>query len=87
MRRLADELALTGVSLIGHDIGAQIVYACLRTWPAGIRKAVLMNIVIPGIDPWLDVPYHDVTPAATTLPRCHYYLIFAADSCEQPSLN
>ena len=55
VRRLADELALTGVSLIGHDVGAQIVYACLRTWPAGIRKAVLMNIVIPGIDPWDEV--------------------------------
>jgi pimeloyl-ACP methyl ester carboxylesterase len=37
------------------DVGGQIVYAYLRAYPADLRRAVLMNIAIPAVDPWNDV--------------------------------
>lgn len=47
-------LDLRDVTLVGHDIGGQIVYAYLHEYQ-DLARAVLMNIVIPGIDPWADV--------------------------------
>jgi pimeloyl-ACP methyl ester carboxylesterase len=52
---LVDMLDLRGVTLVGHDVGAQIVYAYLHEYPNELAGAVLMNIVIPGVDPWSEV--------------------------------
>ncbi|MFT3867583.1 MAG: alpha/beta hydrolase [Nibricoccus sp.] len=49
---LIRSLGLRAVTLVGHDIGGQIVYACLRRCPEIFARAVLMNIVIPGLSPW-----------------------------------
>lgn len=48
-------LGLKNVTLVGHDIGGQIAYAALRVCPEAAARVVLMNIVIPGIDPWQEV--------------------------------
>lgn len=45
-------LELRDVTLVGHDIGGQIAYGCLRECPQAIARAVLMDIVVPGVDPW-----------------------------------
>jgi pimeloyl-ACP methyl ester carboxylesterase len=45
-------LGLENVVLVGHDIGGQVAYAYLRRYPAEIDRAVLMDIAIPGIEPW-----------------------------------
>ncbi len=50
-----DGLGLEGVTLVGHDIGGQIVYACLREFPAALRRAVIMDVAIPGVEPWDEV--------------------------------
>jgi pimeloyl-ACP methyl ester carboxylesterase len=48
-------LGLEGVALVGHDVGGQIVYAYLREYRAALRCAVIMNVAIPGVDPWDEV--------------------------------
>ncbi|MER7756711.1 alpha/beta hydrolase [Kitasatospora sp. NPDC097643] len=68
-RRLADgvhglvrELGLTDATLIGHDAGGMAAYAYLRQYDDTARavdhaidRVVIMNTVIPGVDPWNDV--------------------------------
>jgi pimeloyl-ACP methyl ester carboxylesterase len=46
-------LGLTDVTLVGHDIGGMVTYACLREFP-GLARAVIMDVPIPGVDPWDD---------------------------------
>lgn len=48
-------LELQAVTLVGHDIGGQIVYAYLKTYPGELRQAVIMNVAVPGVDPWSEV--------------------------------
>jgi pimeloyl-ACP methyl ester carboxylesterase len=55
VHELIRQLGLESVTLAGHDIGAQIAYAYLRKYPGDLARAVLMNIVIPGVDPWSEV--------------------------------
>lgn len=52
---LIRKLELGPTLLCGHDIGGQIAYAYLRDYPTMLTGAVLMNIAIPGIDPWSEV--------------------------------
>jgi pimeloyl-ACP methyl ester carboxylesterase len=52
---LIRKLELGPTLVCGHDIGGQIAYACMRDYPATLTGAVLMNIAIPGIDPWSEV--------------------------------
>jgi pimeloyl-ACP methyl ester carboxylesterase len=39
------------VTLVGHDIGGMVVYAYLRQF-SGLHSAVIMDVPIPGVDPW-----------------------------------
>jgi pimeloyl-ACP methyl ester carboxylesterase len=52
-----ESLGLRDVTLVGHDVGGQIVYAYLHAFPGSLRRAVLMNIAIPGVDPWSRVTH------------------------------
>ncbi len=47
-----DALGLQNVTLVGHDVGAQIAYATLRAYSGLLSKAAIMNAVIPGVAPW-----------------------------------
>ena len=44
-------LGLTGVTLVGHDIGGMVTYAYLRAYQ-GIDRAVIMDVPLPGVAPW-----------------------------------
>jgi pimeloyl-ACP methyl ester carboxylesterase len=57
LRDLFDVLGLTGVTLVGGDVGGMVVYAYLRHLP-GLARAVILHVVAPGVDPW-DVAAHD----------------------------
>jgi pimeloyl-ACP methyl ester carboxylesterase len=46
---------LAPVSLVGHDIGGQIVYAFLRAFPGVAARAAILDVVIPGVAPWSEV--------------------------------
>lgn len=47
------ELDLNDVTLVGHDIGGMVTYAYLRAH-TDIARAVIMDIVLPGVPPWED---------------------------------
>jgi pimeloyl-ACP methyl ester carboxylesterase len=53
--RIVDQLALRDVTLVGHDIGGMIVYAALHARARGVSRGVIMNVVVPGLDPWDEV--------------------------------
>ena len=52
---VVETLGLQDVTLVGHDVGGMIVYAFLRAYREKLTRAVIMNTVIPGIDPWDEV--------------------------------
>jgi len=51
---LVSALGLTGLTLVGHDVGGMIAYSYLRQY-ADAAQVVIMDTVIPGIDPWQEV--------------------------------
>jgi pimeloyl-ACP methyl ester carboxylesterase len=72
-------LGLTDLTLVGHDAGGMVAYACLRQYPQ-IARVVIMNTVIPGVEPWTEVlrnPYiwhfglHNVPKLPETLVQGH----------------
>jgi pimeloyl-ACP methyl ester carboxylesterase len=56
--RLIKSMGLSALTLVGHDIGGQIVYAYLHEYPGELQRAVIMNVAIPGIDPWNEVKHN-----------------------------
>jgi pimeloyl-ACP methyl ester carboxylesterase len=68
VRRVIGELDLRAVTLVGHDVGGQIVYAYLRAYPGELTRAAIMNVVVPGIDPW---------PAVIRNPRIWHFAFHA----------
>ncbi len=52
---IVNGLNLRKATLAGHDIGGQIVYAYLHQYPGELQAATIMNVVIPGVDPWFEV--------------------------------
>lgn len=55
VREVIRALGLREPTLVGHDVGGQIVYAYLRAFPGELARAVIMNVAIPGVDPWGEV--------------------------------
>ncbi|RFU39916.1 alpha/beta hydrolase [Actinomadura logoneensis] len=51
---LVERLGLTGTTLVGHDAGGMAAYAYLRRFE-DVDRVVVMNTVIPGVDPWDEV--------------------------------
>lgn len=51
---LISALNLRDVTLVGHDIGGMVVYSYLRRH-RDIARAVIMNVAVPGIEPWDEV--------------------------------
>lgn len=94
VRRLVTELDIPDVTLVGQDAGGMITYAYLCAYP-DLARAVIMNVVIPGLDPWERVlanPYlwHFAFHAIEGLPESlvdgqqrayfdYFYDILAAD--------
>ncbi|GAA1965525.1 alpha/beta hydrolase [Amycolatopsis minnesotensis] len=51
VRELVAAMGLTDVTLVGHDAGGMVAYACLRRCP-GLARVVVLNTVVPGVAPW-----------------------------------
>jgi pimeloyl-ACP methyl ester carboxylesterase len=49
---LIESMKLPAVTLVGHHVGGRIVYAYLKAYPDELQKAVIMNVAVPGVDPW-----------------------------------
>jgi pimeloyl-ACP methyl ester carboxylesterase len=72
--RLIESMGLSAVTFVGHDIGGQIVYAYLHSYPEELQRAVIMNVPVPSVDPWDEVkrnPYiwHFAFHAVRDLPE------------------
>lgn len=52
---LIDALNLSDVTLVGHDMGGMVTYSFLHAYPDQLARAVIMNVAIPGIDPWAQI--------------------------------
>jgi pimeloyl-ACP methyl ester carboxylesterase len=99
VRDLVTALDLRDVTLVGQDAGGMIAYPYLCAYP-DLARAVIMNVVIPGLDPWDQVlanPYiwhfafHAIPELPETLVDGHqrayfdyYYDILSADPAAIP---
>ncbi len=48
VRGVIHGLGLQDVTLVGHDVGGQIVYAYLHAYPGDLQRAVIMNVAAQG---------------------------------------
>ena len=51
MHELTKSLGYNKVSVVGHDIGLMVAYAYAAQFPDGVKKLVLMDAILPGIEP------------------------------------
>jgi pimeloyl-ACP methyl ester carboxylesterase len=58
VRGLINEVGLVNVTLVGHDMGGMIVYAYLHAYSGELERAVIMNVAVPGLDPWPEIKRH-----------------------------
>ncbi|MBF4692241.1 alpha/beta fold hydrolase [Fusibacter ferrireducens] len=49
---LLDTMDIKDVTLVGCDCGGQVVYAFLKKFPHRASRAIIMNVAIPGVEPW-----------------------------------
>jgi pimeloyl-ACP methyl ester carboxylesterase len=54
VHELVRTLGLTDFTLVGHDAGGMVAYSYLRQY-SDVGRVVIMNTVIPGVDPWSEV--------------------------------
>jgi pimeloyl-ACP methyl ester carboxylesterase len=48
---LVESMGLRDLTLVGQDVGGMVTYSYLREFP-DFKQAVIMDVVIPGVDPW-----------------------------------
>jgi pimeloyl-ACP methyl ester carboxylesterase len=99
VHHLVRRLGLTGATLVGHDIGGMVAYAYLRAH-RDLRRAVIMNVPVPGVAPWDDFVrepflWHFALHAAEALPEAlvrgrqrvyfdYFYDLLSADPARIP---
>jgi pimeloyl-ACP methyl ester carboxylesterase len=49
---LVRSLGVQQAEVVGHDIGLMVAYAYASTFPAEVKKLVLMDAFLPGVDGW-----------------------------------
>lgn len=55
IRELARSLHLARPYIVGHDIGGMAAYAFARAFPREARGVMVLDVPLPGIDPWATV--------------------------------
>jgi pimeloyl-ACP methyl ester carboxylesterase len=53
-----EAMHLEHVTLVGHDVGGMVTYAYLREFPHDLARAVIMDTVIPGVEPWSEIEHN-----------------------------
>jgi pimeloyl-ACP methyl ester carboxylesterase len=54
IHQLARQLELGRVYVAGHDIGGMVAYAFARLHPNAIRGVMILDVPLPGVEPWED---------------------------------
>ena len=79
---LLASLGLQNAEVVGHDIGLMVAYAYAAKFPAEVKKLVLMDAFLPGVDGWKDIydnpgiwhfRFHGPTPEALVQGRERIY--------------
>lgn len=52
---LVQHLGLERIYLAGHDIGGMVTYAYARLYPETLRGAMILDVPLPGVEPWESV--------------------------------
>lgn len=52
VHQLAQKIGLEKPFVVGHDIGGGVAYAIARLHPDAVRGAMILDVPIPGVDPW-----------------------------------
>lgn len=47
-----DKLGVERFAVAGHDVGGTIAYALMRSAPARLTGAAIINVTVPGVEPW-----------------------------------
>ena len=55
VHQLAQQLKLERVYVVGHDLGGIVAYAFARLHPEETRGVMILDVPLPGIEPWEDV--------------------------------
>jgi pimeloyl-ACP methyl ester carboxylesterase len=55
IHQLAQQLKLERAYLVGHDLGGIVAYAFARLYPDETRGVMILDVPLPGIEPWEDV--------------------------------
>jgi pimeloyl-ACP methyl ester carboxylesterase len=55
IRQLATELGLDRPCVAGHDNGGMVAYALARLYPEVVRGVMILDVPIPGLEPWEQV--------------------------------
>src|ERR1044071_904918 len=53
--RAAEAAGGRSIIVAGYDVGGMVAFACARDHGERIAGAVVMNTVIPGLDPWQQI--------------------------------
>jgi pimeloyl-ACP methyl ester carboxylesterase len=96
----AEAVGGQAIMVVGYDVGGMIAFACARDHGARIAGAVVMNTVIPGLDPWTKVladpriwhfAFHSIPELPETVVTGHerayfdfFYDVMAADPKHLP---
>ena len=52
IQQLAQRLNLGPIYLVGHDNGGMVAYAFARLYPRDARGVMILDVPLPGIEPW-----------------------------------
>ncbi len=55
VERLAEKLKLENYYVAGHDLGGIVAYAFARQFPEKTRGVMVLEVPLPGIEPWNEV--------------------------------
>src|SRR5205814_1260795 len=55
IHELVQTMGLKHLTLVGQDVGGQVVFAYLCRYADELESAVIMDVVVPGVKPWEDV--------------------------------
>jgi pimeloyl-ACP methyl ester carboxylesterase len=55
IRQLAQHLNLESAYIVGHDLGGIVAYAFAGLYPEKARGVMILDVPLPGIEPWEDV--------------------------------
>lgn len=80
LRQLIAALKFERPYLVGNDTGAVIAYAFARAQPASVRGVMLLDALVPGLEPWR-TPTRDSSRSWTTDARSN---AAARDPTETP---